>query len=770
VDVSPANGGDINVAGQGIPAKYPASWTCSSSYTLTAVPNSSANYRFDRWGGSVSGSTNPITVMADVVKSVTAYFVLKTEAVSLQEAKNLIDVSKDVLVLDVSSTSNFAASHMLCAKNYVWNSGSNSFSTSITNLSPYKEDDILIYEQNGTNTDDTADYLAGQGFTSIYYMTDGLDDWIAEGYETFTTAEDAANCTSLPPLAYAGADQNVNENQNVTLNGSGSSSGVSYAWTQVEGSTVSLSNPAAQKSTFTSPDLNGGDSELIFHLTVTDGSGKKDTDSVTVNVNWNNAAPNANAGPDQTVSYGAMVTLNGSASSDPENSIASYQWMAFSGTIMPTLLNSSTATPSFTAPSKAGWVIYELTVSDNGGLTDTDTVRIYVEEGANNSPTADAGNNQAVTEGATVTLDGSGSTDSDGTIASREWTQTAGPAVQLSNKSAVKPTFTAPDVTTSTAITFSLTVTDDDGAADSDTVTVTVNDTGAVPVDPPSAPTGVAATDGTPSNKIQVTWKAASGAASYDIYRADMPAWAGASPARIATSVSGLSYDDTAAAAGSRYYYWVKSRNAGGVSKFSMFDTGYRGAVGSIPAVPSNVDAEDGAASMVNVTWTPSTGTLVYEVYRADIPAYLDFNLTKIATVTDASYEDASAVEGNQYYYWVKARNSWGISRYSKFDTGYVGTASSPPASPLGVTATDGTVSGKVSVTWEASSGAVGYEIWRATKLVSDGGKPVRIGYLSGTSFDDTSGTCGTTYYYWVKARDSWGSSAYSVYDTGFCN
>jgi len=285
----------------------------------------------------------------------------------------------------------------------------------------------------------------------------------------------------------------------------------------------------------------------------------------------------------------------------------------------------------------------------------------------------------------------------------------------------------------------------------------------------PSAPTGVDASDGTPSGLVRVTWNAASGAASYDIYRADMPAWTGTSPKRIASS-TGMSYDDTTAVSGSRYYYWVKARNSGGVSKYSNFDPGYWGTPGSIPSVPANVDAEDGGSGMVTVTWTGSQDTLVYEVYRADLPAYLDFNLTKIATVTDASYKDMSAVEGNQYYYWIKARNSWGVSRYSTFDTGYVGAASTPPAAPLGVTATDGTVSGKVSITWLTSTGSMGYEIWRATKLVSAGGTPVRIGYVTGTSFDDMTATSGVTYYYWAKARDSWGSSKYSIPNTGEYN
>ena len=283
-------------------------------------------------------------------------------------------------------------------------------------------------------------------------------------------------------------------------------------------------------------------------------------------------------------------------------------------------------------------------------------------------------------------------------------------------------------------------------------------------LDAPDAPKGVTASDGVFSGKVQVTWSAATGAKSYDVYRADMPAWTGTAPKRIASSVAGTLYNDTSAAGGSRYYYWVKSRNSGGVSKYSNFDAGYWGSAGSKPAVPTNASATDGTASgKVNITWDKTANTLIYEIWRADIPAFLGGKIKKIGTSVTTSYNDSTVVTGNRYYYWVKARNSWGVSRYSLFDTGYIGLASSPLPAPTGVSASERTISGKVNITWSARSGALVYEVWRATKLVSEGGKPQRIGFLSETSFDDTSAARDTNYYYWVKARDSWGSSKYSV-------
>ena len=100
----------------------------------------------------------------------------------------------------------------------------------------------------------------------------------------------------------------------------------------------------------------------------------------------------------------------------------------------------------------------------------------------NNGPTANAGADQtAVTSAATVTLDGSGSSDPDtGDTLTYLWTQTAGtPVVTLSSTTASGPTFTAPTLganDTAVNLTFSLIVTDDkSNASSADTVTITVN-------------------------------------------------------------------------------------------------------------------------------------------------------------------------------------------------------------------------------------------------------------------------------------------------------
>ncbi|MCY4491832.1 MAG: hypothetical protein OXC46_10320, partial [Thaumarchaeota archaeon] len=85
-------------------------------------------------------------------------------------------------------------------------------------------------------------------------------------------------------------------------------------------------------------------------------------------------------------------------------------------------------------------------------------------------PTADAGKNKTVTIGRTVTLDGSASTD-DGDL-TYSWNQDSGDTVEFSEETSAMPTFDAPRKTDT--LVFTLTVTDEGGYMDSDTVTIKV--------------------------------------------------------------------------------------------------------------------------------------------------------------------------------------------------------------------------------------------------------------------------------------------------------
>lgn len=113
----------------------------------------------------------------------------------------------------------------------------------------------------------------------------------------------------------------------------------------------------------------------------------------------------------------------------------------------------------------------------SGGAVHCITKEIPVAGGGENqAPVADAGQNMVVTGASTVQLDGTGSSDPDGDALGYSWTQTAGPAVALSDPAAAQPTFTAPDVSGDVVLVFELTVDDGQLASEADSVQVMVQD------------------------------------------------------------------------------------------------------------------------------------------------------------------------------------------------------------------------------------------------------------------------------------------------------
>ncbi len=118
--------------------------------------------------------------------------------------------------------------------------------------------------------------------------------------------------------------------------------------------------------------------------------------------------------------------------------------------------------------------MFSLVVTDNdAGSSSADSVNITVSN-VNVLPIANAGNDQVVNEGAIVDLDGQTSSDSDGSIDSYNWTQTAGTAVSVSGANTATPSFTAPSVISDTVLVFSLVVTDNNGDTDTASVSITV--------------------------------------------------------------------------------------------------------------------------------------------------------------------------------------------------------------------------------------------------------------------------------------------------------
>lgn len=290
----------------------------------------------------------------------------------------------------------------------------------------------------------------------------------------------AAPANRLPTAAISGP-ATVVAGAPATLDGSGSSDPdgdtLSYIWTQVSGPGVTLSASNTPAVTFIAPAVETN-SNLRFRLAVSDGEGGTDSREISVQVTpaddeeENNRAPVAQVSAPAQVTSGVVVTLDGSASSDPDGDSLAFSWTQVSGPTV-TLGGSATAVATFTAPTVTTPtpLQFRLTVSDDRGGDDDAVVSVQVDPAP--APVANAGPDQTVPPGAAVTLDGSGSA---GPIAQYVWEQVSGPDVSLSGATTVQAQFTAPDVEAPTTLQFRLTVEDAEGStSDSDLVDILVD-------------------------------------------------------------------------------------------------------------------------------------------------------------------------------------------------------------------------------------------------------------------------------------------------------
>lgn len=246
-----------------------------------------------------------------------------------------------------------------------------------------------------------------------------------------------------PPNANAGPDQTVITGATVQLNGSGSSdpdgNPLTFSWSMTQrptGSAAALSNTTLVNPTFVA-DRYG---TYRVQLVVNDGMTSSVADEVVISTQ--NSAPVANAGPDQTVTTGSTVQLNGGASSDVDGQSLTYTWSWIGKPAgSAAALSSATAVNPTFAADRFGTYVLQLVVNDGLVSSAADQVVISTQ---NTAPVANAGPDQTTTVGSTVTLDGTASSDVDGQALSYTWSfvsRPSGSSAALSNANAVQPTF-----------------------------------------------------------------------------------------------------------------------------------------------------------------------------------------------------------------------------------------------------------------------------------------------------------------------------------------
>ena len=303
----------------------------------------------------------------------------------------------------------------------------------------------------------------------------------------------------------------LNEGDSVTLDGSGSDTdgSVTHTWHSVnnEGNIETPELTTDEDYVFTAPAVDA-DTSYTFRYTVTDSDGVSVSPSDIV-LNVNNS-PTAVAAAAAMVNEYAEGSLDGSGSSDEGGSVAFYEWQQidsegsalatndplYAGTIITD--GSDITQASFTAPAvdQDETLYFQLTVTDNKGAQASATTATTI----NAAPVVSiSASTTQITEGDSITLQGTGSdttTATDALIYQWQQVNSASSTTDLNNPQPDYTFTSSSDLSADASYTFRLTVSDEHGASDSEDITINVDNTG--PSASVASTTDTAADEGEP--------------------------------------------------------------------------------------------------------------------------------------------------------------------------------------------------------------------------------------------------------------------------------
>jgi fibronectin type 3 domain-containing protein len=182
-------------------------------------------------------------------------------------------------------------------------------------------------------------------------------------------------------------------------------------------------------------------------------------------------------------------------------------------------------------------------------------------------------------------------------------------------------------------------------------------------------------------------------------------------------------------------------------------NSGTTGDGNSVSAAPTNLTATAGN-QQASLTWTASSGATSYNVKRGTASGG---PYTTVVSPAGTTYADTSLTNGTAYYYVVTAVDGTGESGNSNQATATPAAAPTAPVPPVNLTAMGGNQ--HVSLAWTASTSATSYNVKRAT---TNGGPYTTVASPTGTSYNDTTVTNGTPYYYVVTSVNATGQSGNS--------
>ncbi|WP_349254165.1 fibronectin type III domain-containing protein [Paenibacillus sp. RC67] len=270
------------------------------------------------------------------------------------------------------------------------------------------------------------------------------------------------------------------------------------------------------------------------------------------------------------------------------------------------------------------------------------------------------------------------------------------------------------------------------------------------PVTPPNAPTGLTVVNPGSNATVNLSWNAASGAASYTIRRGTQ---SGVYTDLATIPSSSTTYADTTAVNGTPYFYVVTAKNSSGLESASTSNEVSDTPVLPKPNVPTGLTANAGDAQ-ITLNWNAAAGAQSYTVKYATTSGG---PYTSVTGITSNSYTLTDLMNNTTYYLTVFAVNDAGPSQDAA-EVQAIPMTLPPPQAPTGVQATGADT--KVNVSWSAVNGANSYSVKRST----DGQSFTTVAAgVTGTSYTDTGLTNGTTYYYVVTAVNPQGESGNSA-------
>jgi hypothetical protein len=264
------------------------------------------------------------------------------------------------------------------------------------------------------------------------------------------------------------------------------------------------------------------------------------------------------------------------------------------------------------------------------------------------------------------------------------------------------------------------------------------------------------------SRTLDVSWQLVEGALSYEVWTdlTNNPA----SAEKHGGDISGTSVTLTGLVNGTTYYIWVKAKNNIGVSEFSPQSNGTPTVFTAPPSAPQNAPTVTAGSGQFMVSWQQVEGAGAYEVW-AGITNNPETATKRGNDVSSLSAVITGLVNNTTYYVWIKAKNSVGTSEFSPMASGTPLVYTIPPQTPAAVAVSIG--DGQLSINWSAVEGATAYEVWlgTATNSASASKNGADISASLSTTIDSLNN--GTTYYIWLKAKNSYGASEFSPITSG---